>query len=128
MDKLKEKYSMKKIIITIGVILVGFLYYIEIKTLGFAIPCYFYKLTGLKCPGCGVTGVALSVLRGDLKSTFQCNLGLMLLSPIIVPLFATCWYRWITNRSNNIKIINRISIFCVIFLLLWTVFRNIYGY
>lgn len=128
MDKFKGKYSIKKIIISLCVVLIGFLYYIEIRTLGFAIPCYFHKFTGLECPGCGVTGVALSILRGDLVSAFHCNMGLVLLTPVIAPLFLICWYRWITNQNNNVKIINRISLFCVIFLVMWTIFRNIYGY
>ncbi len=39
----------------------------------FAIPCYFKALTGLPCPGCGMTRAWFGVLRGDVGYAFAMN-------------------------------------------------------
>jgi hypothetical protein len=52
-------------------------------------PCPFAALTGLPCPGCGLTRAALAMLRGDLGAA----LSLHPLSPLVVPLAlgASAW-------------------------------------
>ena len=41
------------------------------KTLGLGFPCLFHTLTGLYCPGCGGTRAIRSLLKGDLRMSFQ---------------------------------------------------------
>ena len=42
--------------------------------------CTFRKLTGLNCPGCGMTRAAVAALHGQLGSAFRFNpLGMLLL-------------------------------------------------
>lgn len=41
--------------------------------LGIGIPCPFYSLTGLLCPGCGNSRAALALLRLDLPAALACN-------------------------------------------------------
>ena len=43
------------------------------------IPCPLHALTGLKCPGCGVTELCLCLLRLDLKGAFRANPALFVL-------------------------------------------------
>ncbi len=43
--------------------------------------CLFHRLTGLDCPGCGMTRAFLSLLRGDVP-------GALHLHPFSLPLFA----------------------------------------
>ena len=45
--------------------LAGLCYYIETQTLGFTLQCPFHQLTGLFCPGCGITTACIALLRGD---------------------------------------------------------------
>lgn len=45
------------------------------------IPCMFHTVTGLYCPGCGVSRMCLSLLRLDFLSAFKANAVLMLLLP-----------------------------------------------
>lgn len=43
-------------------------------------PCYFHKVTGLDCPGCGLTRATYSLLHGRFGDAFRLNpLGLALL-------------------------------------------------
>lgn len=64
----------------LGILLLGFAAAIAVTILiyvlaqkGIAIPCLFYQLTGLQCPGCGNTRAALSLLRLDFSAAFNYN-------------------------------------------------------
>ena len=50
------------------------------------LPCPFHALTGLECPGCGVTRMCLALLRLDFAAAWAANPGLLLLSPLILAL------------------------------------------
>jgi hypothetical protein len=46
------------------------------------IPCVFHELTGLYCPGCGITRAALSLLRLDVAQAFKYNPLVFVLLPL----------------------------------------------
>lgn len=46
------------------------------------IPCPFYMVTGLYCPGCGVSRMCLSLLRLDIPAAFAANRLVFLLLPV----------------------------------------------
>lgn len=48
-----------------------------------AIPCPFHAITGLQCPGCGVTRLCLALLRLDIAGAWQANAVLLLLLPLL---------------------------------------------
>ena len=50
---------------------VGVLYYIFIRVTGIKIPCLFYEITGMSCPGCGVTRMALALFQLDIAEAFK---------------------------------------------------------
>ncbi len=54
-----------------------------VKT-GIAIPCMFHLITGLYCPGCGVSRMCLSILQGDFQRAFFYNPMLFLMLPLLV--------------------------------------------
>ena len=84
----------------LGILLLGFaaaltvtilLYILAQKNIG--IPCLFYRLTGLKCPGCGNTRAALSLLRLDFSAAFFYN-------PMFLPeFFYIGWVLFFCCRS-----------------------------
>jgi hypothetical protein len=60
--------------------------------------CPFYAMTGLWCPGCGLTRAAHSLFRGDLAGAFGFNLFFPLfLGGIVVGWFA--WMRQALGRA-----------------------------
>ncbi len=54
-----------------------------IKT-GIGIPCIFNKITGLKCPGCGVTHMCVALMKGDIPEAMQSNVVLFFISPLLL--------------------------------------------
>lgn len=62
---------------------IGLAYYILVKIAGFALPCVFNKVTGLYCPGCGITRMVLALASFDLAGAFRCNALVMIGAPIM---------------------------------------------
>lgn len=75
-----NKNRIKNIVLLISlcIIYAGFVY-----TFGFGIPCIFHLITGLLCPGCGITHMYLSMLKLDFRSAFYSNSFLFITQPII---------------------------------------------
>lgn len=63
----------------------GLLYGIFVSYTGLAIPCLFRTVTGLLCPGCGVTGMCVALLHLDWRGAFSCHPVLFVL---LLPLTA----------------------------------------
>ena len=55
-------------------------------------PCYFYDLTGLYCPGCGSGRAVAATLRGELWTAFRWNPMLYLLG---IPAMAVLVWEYI---------------------------------
>lgn len=73
----------KKLLIFIILILTG-IFYLKVLSpkYGLHIPCIFNKVTGLDCPGCGITRASLALLDGDFYQAFRWNMLLFILAPI----------------------------------------------
>lgn len=64
---------------------IGILLYFVIKN-QFFLPCLFHEVTGLYCPGCGMTRAMIALLSFDVVSCFRYN---ALLIPLII---LGCYY------------------------------------
>ncbi len=117
----------KKIIYTLSFIVVGLGYYLFTSITKIGIPCMFETVTGMSCPGCGVTRSLSSIIEGDIAGAFQYNFGLMILSPIILVIIAYTWYMWMHDKAASNKVITIVTIVVLVLLIIWMVIRNIYG-
>lgn len=66
-------------------ILLGFLYFVWLRVTNLGIPCVFRKVTGLLCPGCGITTMILCLSRLDWEGAYAANPFLLVTG---VPLLA----------------------------------------
>lgn len=95
---------------------------------GMTIPCVFRLITGLKCPGCGVTHMLIQLMRLDFKDAWNCNQAVMLMLPVFLYLLCTGLYRYIKyGTKKQPKHETVIEIALIIILILFGIVRNIPG-
>lgn len=105
----------------------GLGYYILTRLTPFRIPCVFQKITGLACPGCGVTHFCMRLLQLDFSGAARENLALTVLLPVWMGalLIRVIWHpRWLQKNSRGEKILLWGSIAV---LLVFGVVRNLPG-
>ena len=93
---------------------------------GYGIPCLFNLVTGLKCPGCGVTRMCLCLLRLDFAGAWVANPVLLVLLPFGVFLALRLAVRYVKSGSRRLTKAENIGVcmVCVV-LLIFGVVRNI---
>jgi hypothetical protein len=85
----------------------------------FFIPCIFYKLTGIKCAGCGMTRAIHNLLNGRIKEAIWYNL--MLLPSAVIFSYST--YRYLRYIIKDEPIVNKpLDIILKIFLVVIIIF------
>lgn len=109
------------------VLLLGLAYYIVTQLTAFRIPCMFQTITGLACPGCGVSHFCIRLLHLDFAGAARENLALAVLLPIwcAALLLRIIWHpQWLAKDSRGEKLLLWGS---VAVLLLFGVVRNLPG-
>ena len=66
----------KIIIFSLGILFVLFIKY------NIGIPCIFNKITGLYCPGCGMTRSVISLIKLNFYLAFRYNMLIILIIPV----------------------------------------------
>lgn len=69
----KERHPL--LVPALAVAVAGLLYYALVQLTGISLFCPFQMLTGLACPGCGVTHLCTRLIKGD-PAAFSENWGL----------------------------------------------------
>lgn len=111
----------------IAAIIIGYTYAIFVNVTGWAIPCVFHRITGLKCPGCGVTRMCLAIIRFDIAEAFRSNQMLFILLPVLLIIFGNYTIGYIkTGRWFLSKGYTALTYICIGLLLLYAVYRNVY--
>lgn len=84
------------------------------------ISCPFRLVTGLKCPGCGVTTLLLCLLRGDWQGAWAANPFLLATSPLLAVILWRFW--WVGTRPGRPW--QALAAGYIGALILWGVLRN----
>lgn len=107
----------------IVLIVIFLIYAILIIRFDIGIPCVFYEITGLYCPGCGITRLCLSLFEGDVYQAFRYNPIIFIDLPILFILFVLNIF---FKKNKNIKkITDVIIIFLATITIIFGVIRNI---
>ena len=123
-----KRRTEKAAISAIALIAAGLLYAAVIHLTGYVVPCLFRKVTGLSCPGCGITHMCLALMRFDFAEAWRVNRFLFFLSPAIIGLVLYNTVYWIRTGSNcSQKGFSLVGKILVVSLVIWGIVRNILG-
>ena len=93
---------------------------------GVGIPCIFHAVTGLNCPGCGVSRMGIALLHLDLRAAFLYNRCILILSPVIAVLLFRTAYLYVSGKkkgSLEAKLEKYTGLALIVILLAWGVNR-----
>ncbi len=123
----EAKSRLKRLLLQAGLILViGLAYAVFVGLTGLSIPCPVRALTGLLCPGCGVTRLCMALLRLDFAAAWDANPVLLLLLPVLAALLARQAARYVkSGRSALSRGESALVWGMAAVLLLWGVARNL---
>lgn len=121
------KKRMKKIIVRdIIIALLLICYAVIVITTGKSIPCFIHLLTGLQCPGCGISRMLISMLYGGFRTAFSFHPFLFITWPVLLTLLLNADYRYIKQgRANLSSSMNLVAITYVVLLLVFSIWRNL---
>lgn len=123
---MKKKRMLRLITYVLLIAMAGFVYGMFVRYTGLAIPCPFRRLTGLKCPGCGVTGMCVALMRLDFKAAFLCHPMLFLLLAPLGAVFAASAVSYVNRGSWKLERWQNIILYASIALLVgFCAVRNI---
>lgn len=111
---------------TTGFVLLGICYGIWVRQTGLAVPCLFHVITGLRCPGCGMTRMCMALLRLDFAGAFHYNQVLFFLMPVLGGILLIDTVRYVkTGRWSVGRVQNYILYVSIAVLIVFGVIRNI---
>lgn len=122
-----QKRIFKSLSILFLIIIISLIYYFLSINFHFYIPCIFHKITGLYCPGCGITRCLFSLLCGNIKQAFFYNMLVCLFFPVFLFYAGYKLYIYIMGRKDNlfIHIPKWVLYFSLLITILFGILRNI---
>lgn len=101
-------------------------YYFVVRYTGFGIPCLFYSVFHLKCPGCGITHMLMALVEGRWKEAFESNPYLFVSFPYLVYLCIVQFFCWLTEKKKKMGKVQNCILFVYLFgLIVFGILRNI---
>lgn len=80
------------------------LFYFDPSGYHFYPVCYFHRMTGLLCPGCGGLRGLHQLLHGHLEAAFRFNPMLVVAAPFALWLGGRCGLQWVRNQPVSIGV------------------------
>ncbi len=108
------------------ILCIGVAYLIFVLRTGIRIPCLFYEITALKCAGCGISRMFVSLARLDIIAAFKYNPFVFITGPFVILYLCSSELEYVKHGSRNAQ---KWSVFIyteLFFALAYGVLRNIF--
>lgn len=116
----------KVLIFLVTLMASGVAYVVFYIFVGFGIPCPFHLVTGLRCPGCGITRMVVSLVHFDFELAFHYNAALFVALPVFLVLAISIIVGYIKTGSQKLSRWQSIVVISlIVILLLFGVIRNL---
>lgn len=91
------------------------------------LPCVFYKISGIYCPGCGSGRACVALLHGNIPDAIDYNLFFVLLFPFAAYYLLKLYVAYVFERDvlPFFRVGRGIGIGALIFVLCFWILRNI---
>ncbi|WP_051656620.1 DUF2752 domain-containing protein [Butyrivibrio sp. AE3004] len=95
---------------------------------GYGIPCVFKLITGLSCPGCGMTHAYLELLHGNIEGAISYNILSVTVMPLLILFLIYKAVVLIRTGSTKMKTWENMFLICIgIVTGIFFIYRNIPG-
>ena len=118
----KKGLTVAGVIITLGII-----YFILLQFTSFRLKCPFQMITGLACPGCGITTLINRLAHFEFISAISENYAVSILAPFSLIIYAVRIIFKPRCLQNNGKLFNIIVWTTLFVLILFGIVRNLPG-
>lgn len=116
----------KRLLVSGALVALLLAYYVLVKVTGIGIPCLFNKVTGLECPGCGITHMYMAMFELDFYKAFKYNPYVFVMQPVLYYFVIKEYLDWLRNVKTTFNRCENIVLFLLIVSsLVFTVLRNI---
>ena len=106
----------------------GLLYSGIVKFFGRGIPCVFHEITGLRCPGCGITHAMMALIHLDFNAFIQSNLFAPLIILFFITAFASTSVKYIKTGIYRLSAVNTfVEVSFLVLFIAWGIARNFIG-
>ena len=112
-----------KVKIGIMLFLLFLFYYFLNQKLNIGIPCIFHELTGLYCPGCGITRMFFAIIELKFYDAFRYNPLVFIL--LIISILYLLLKSLLKKYNINLIIPNYIYYILLVIVIFYGIFRNI---
>ena len=114
-------------VIKIALILfgIGAIYTVFVLVTGLGVPCPIHAVTGLLCPGCGISRMFVSLFRLDFKSAFSYNAAVLCLLPLMIAVAARYVFVYIKYGKRKDRFADSAVYFMIAALLVFGIVRNV---
>lgn len=87
--------------------------------------CPFHFITGLYCPGCGVSRMCLALLRLDVDGAFRANAALTLMAPFGALFAVQMAVKYVRGGSADLSRVQSAAVVgAIVILVVFGVLRN----
>lgn len=122
-QKLRVKSSIKK---ALSILALGLAYYLFVRLTGWGIPCVFSLVTGLLCPGCGISRMCMALLRLDFIGAFRYNAYVFCAIPFAAVFGLRHWLRWVKTGDDEMDNLEKVLVIvAAVLALAFGIMRNL---